>query len=357
MIKVHSNLKTYVIEGKKDPSRTIRAQHNQLRPWYNAPAYLQRSSMFLPALSDSDYESLEEPVSEFVPGLRNFVPSRTIRNKTQWNKPESVSLPTFPAIPGLGEFKFVPGGTFGFPAISIPVSTPVSASSLTPHSSTTGTDMSNVSVTPLDSLARRASTPVIPREGELPVRLPSFNSSPVLHDPFDSFPSISLAPMSRSQSVPDFSLSTQGNFETVDLDFSGFDMPNLRLDSSLSSVSGSLYLPSMSQNRNDHDTDDYGQVGSSLDSLCSFREQSANSHSPFEGFTGLNDLFRDSFPLTSFSEAEPSGDESDVSEYTPGARNRIDFTPDSGVQPRRLTRRQRTELCPGIDVDTALELL
>ena len=74
--KIHSNQKSYIIVHKRN-LKEIRVHHDQLRPWYNAPAYLQKSSMFRSGLDESHEvqdTDKNDQTSRFIPGLTNFIP-------------------------------------------------------------------------------------------------------------------------------------------------------------------------------------------------------------------------------------------------------------------------------------------
>ena len=80
------------------------------------------------------------------------------------------------------------------------------------------------------------------------------------------------------------------------------------------------------------------------------------NHSPFEGFTRLQDLFETSLSLRSSIETDRSSIESDDSEYRPVGWGRITSASEPGPeQPARITRGRRAELYPDVDVDEALE--
>ena len=367
--QVNSNQKTYVIELKRDPSQQVKVHHNQLRPWYNAPAYLQRSSMFLSDVDGSGHEDPVEPMRELFPGLRSLYPSKPLDG--QLDEDTSVSDGKFsPEIfPGLSDFKYLMVGP-QIPFVPLPVPTPVTTSVSTPVTTSVTVSVSPISppvtVAPMnltfDLPVRRVSTPVVPRTDGLPVELPQMDVSPI--SPVGgSEPLLPILPVSSrlSQSLPDLSMPPEGYMESESSGFSGFGRSDSESggNASIQFSDASLHLsnlPNESLLRSRRNSDSFGLSSSSLASMFSFREQSEHNHSPYEGFTGLHDLFEESLQLPLSSDTDHSSVRSDGSEYQPPGWGRLDH-PDLDYRPRRVTRRMRSEAFPDLAVEDALDHL
>ena len=361
VIEVHSNQKTYVIELKRDPTKTLRAHHNQLRPWYNAPAYLQKSTMFLP---DQDYsvpEPVKQPVAEcVVPGLHNF--KFASKPGTSCSPLGSQELPTSLApevVPGLHQFKFPLSTVFCSP-ITVPYSpTPVSS----PDSPSN--PVSPLVSGSLESSGQLSSTPKRSRTSVLPISTPDFNLSPILPD--DNLVSMNFPFPSQSMSLP-VPLPASPQVSRMDESISPFDDP---CNTSISShdFSGfshhdlSVGLPVLPFHGVESPISDFFHsvsVNSSPASVHSFREQSPNGTALYDAAMAVRDLFPDPVsPLdaTFLSDSDLPSIDSNTSEYLPRLIQAVSPSAIGVTRTRPVTRGMRAETCPDLSVDEALRRL
>lgn len=350
VVTAHANNKTYVIQSKKDPNRQIRAQHNQLRPWFPAPAYMQRSSMFLPDLTDCDSKGLNEPATpEFVPGLKQLMSPKPEHESQVYEPSVPITTGLMPeVIPGLSNFKFPPNFSFNVPFKPSTVSEPIS-------STVPGSSPLTVSV-PLQfpqSTSRSASSPIVSQA-------PLFSSTPCV-SPVSQFPAgeVSMDSPGTSQgairSVYDLFPRESDDIGSIRADFLGFDMysgnPQLPLGLRTPHTSRADLGPVIADSTSDSRSDRTGESPQS--SMHSFREQSAQGQALHDPVVALDRLFRDVItPLdaTFMTDSDLPSVGSNVSQYLTGSEESFDAVP----LPRRLTRSVRTQVYPDLSAEEAL---
>ena len=328
--KINRNQRTYLLESEKDPGKQIRAHHNQLRPWFQAPAYLQHSNLFIPDPVDSpDMEPDEPPQPEFVPGLNSLPPPLTAPRKPE----KRIADPSTPeVVPGISHF------TFRTVAFDIPAVPALSPSVVSP----------SVLVSPLRALPQIASTPVRvtgPPRPEIPV-------SPV---PVLSGGDIRscLIPVQTPESSVDLFPELFNTAPSIH-DFSGFGTSPYSLPDSLSLGDGnfdpSLHVTAL------HDF--------SRASMHSFSEQSPDGAGMTDAAVALRQLFPvtlSPMDATYVSDSDLPSIESNTSDsdYLPGPSARAQNVPQvaPGAPSQRVTRAARTQMYPGLNIEEALRRL
>ena len=372
VVTVNPNQKTYVIEGKNDPSKQYRAHHSQLRPWYNAPAYMQKSSMFLPHLNDPP-NTVDHDTStpEFVPGLKDLVfPSSPLPCRTN-DQIEGMPIPEF--VPGLSKLNFPPGVAFSTPVVpgpcpnavgqqiptSVPVynvSTPISSPGLLPPVNLTPLSLSPVLPVPLAPLP--TSSVLDFGSDNFSCKDMSFSStarSSVFGSSSDSQfsgPSdLFSEPGSLGSVIDDFPGSSPHSF--VNVDFSVFSDPHSSRE--LSFGDGDAEVMNVLRQ----------MPGSPHGSTFSFSEQDVEGPAVSDAAVALRQLFPVSLSptdLTFVSDSDLPSVSSNCSdhEYLPGppsAQRAVVAQARRQDVPRRLTRNARAQICPDLGVDEALRRL
>ena len=360
VVRVNSNQKTYVIALKRDPSQEIRAHHNQLRPWFNAPAYLQQSSMFLSDSTGDTTTPRPEPVtSKFIPGLRELNPSTAPLLETPYEDQNPMLVPE--VIPGLRSFEFPPQSNLD---IVVTQQIPISCSGI----------VAPVSVAPtMQSHVIRTSSPVTTSVSVAPVFSSSLHVSPVVPLPLSSLggveplspvrnPIASLTDCAPQQAYHSGTGSTEDSNLWVSLSdsFSGFNESD-----SASSFSGfASENPRCSTPRRRQDPSVSSESLESVfdsphGSMHSFHEQSTEPPAMSDAAIALRQLFpvRLSPPEATFvSDSELPSLDSDVQsspEHIPETRLSVErLTP-----PRRITRSVRTQIFPDLRPEEALRRL
>ena len=334
VLEVHSNQKTYVIEHKRNRTKTVRAHHSQLRPWHNAPAYLQKSTVFLPNTPKQDSQPYTEPEVEMIPGLKNLSLSRPKQNLLVHSSPVDIGSQIPEVVPGLNRLKCITTPAY-YPA-------PVAVANPVPE----------VISTPSRPVA---STPKAQRIDLRNTALTDISMSPI--DPGDRFNIVSLdshmSPPSEEFILP-ARLPVSNESSTAEYSFRGFDdvLPSAypvhgQQGPSLP-ISGLL--------------NESRSLDSSFTSLYSFREQT-----PLPATDDAAAALRALFPFppspldaTYLSDADlPSLDisarDSGENMIHPGGPVRQLFLEVPEAQPIRLTRARRAELYPGVNAEEALE--
>ncbi|MEO1300843.1 MAG: reverse transcriptase domain-containing protein [Bacteroidota bacterium] len=345
VIKVNPNQKTYVIEGKRDPSKQFRVHHNQLRPWYNAPAYMQQSSMFLPHTDDPpDIDDRRSQVPEIIPGLRNF--NFSSRPVTQ-DAHTTNNVPIPEVIPGLSKLTFPSKFTWSIPAASNPYSSPLNpivSNPITPVGSVPSPIVLPSPLPPICSVSTpiMASTPLTP--------IPSPNLSSILPFSEDNY---SIRDMSVDNSVS----------------MVGDGVSSRSSESNLTMFSDPSNIDLVVGDYSGFGSNDYSQRGllsdreSLPESMYSFREQSMESRAQDDAAMALNRLFPVSLspPDLSFvSDSDLPSVGSDISDhdYLPGTavmQPRRGVVVQGRAPSQRLTRNARARIYPGLSIDEALD--
>ncbi|MEL7520029.1 MAG: RNase H-like domain-containing protein [Cyanobacteria bacterium J06553_1] len=403
VVTVNPNQKTYVIEENKDPSKQYRVHHNQLRPWYNAPAYLQQSSMFLSSSNDppdvSDYNSSS---SELVPGLEHFdfssrnLPCRPNNQSSVMSAPEDV--------PGLNQLNFLPGfvpRTAVMPSrcpvvnsqpssVSMPVSnTPAPIVSSGTPSPASLPPLPLSPILPLGSDGLSAPTLVPMNHVGSPSFVPGHGiSTPVLSAPFAAMPIPPLSfPLTLDLGSDNFSYRdmTLSNGSLVDSSslgsqFSGFIGDLFSESINLNNIGDvfSCFASGSSESSEFHgfgpgsfpdqasvmsrEGEDVLNVSSNA-SMYSFAEQSVEAPAIGDAAVALRQMFP--VPLLPVEPTYVS--DSDLPSIS-SDRSDCDYLPDPAVMWRarsalvqdrppsqRLTRNARARLYPDVPVDEALE--
>lgn len=224
---VNSNEKTYVISHKNNPSKELRVKHSDLRPWMNAPAYLQKSSIFRAPETDSG-----EVVREHSPAVAENARSIEIAPGIDVSQFASCRLP----LPKKSS-ELKKNATFvscsritPAPAVVTSASNSISFNPVISPSVPSSSIVHDGLVSSLINIMSPSSPLVVPSSGtsavhsvpSLPVN--SVPSLPVLSVP--SFPPLASTPVVSPTISPiidnSFPTLSQSNLDCITPDFSGF---------------------------------------------------------------------------------------------------------------------------------------